>query len=438
MLEYTSIKQLARQMGRSVNELLALSAVNDPFYAGVGHRGKAAEWFAQIWHRFGGEAAHLRRIHYKLVSQAEPIMLPTGRPYQNTENDWTYLCTASLSARYLGFVPFDGLVDRRNDEPMIFARNLRSDPDAERVVSCGLLYDDIDLNVPDFPSLPGYYIDGLDEQDAIQDYIVEVWIEKSTQNDWLVPLCRRRGVNLVVGIGEQSEIRSRELALRSAEYGAPVRILYLSDFDPGGRSMPKAVARKVEFTIAKFGLDVDMQLIPLVLTPEQCNEYALPRTPIKETERRRDKFEAIFGVGATELDALEALHPGEMARLVESEIDNFLDAGLVSKVIKIRNEKVLKLREIENEIEEEHEDEIAELQNRFEAITDMLENWRTDAAELWGEMSDALEQRMPDFSEVEVPRANVRGDTDRFVLFDSTRDYFTQMDYYNLWRGGEE
>jgi len=68
----------------------------------------------------------------------------------------------------------------------------------------------------------------------------------------------------------------------------------------------------------------------------------------------------------------------------------------------------------------------------------MLEHLRTDAAELWGEMSAALEQRMPDFSEVEVPRANVRGDTDRFVLFDSTRDYFTQMDYYNLWRGGEE
>ena len=78
---------------------------------------------------------------------------------------------------------------------------------------------------------------------------------KATQNDWLVPLCQRRGVNLVVGIGEQSETRSRELALRSAKYGAPVRIIYISDFDPGGRSMPKAVARKVEFTIAKFDLE---------------------------------------------------------------------------------------------------------------------------------------------------------------------------------------
>ena len=92
--------------------------------------------------------------------------------------------------------------------------------------------------------------------------------------------------------------------------------------------MPKAVARKVEFTIAKLNLDVDLQLIPLALTPEQCREYRLPRTPIKETERRKDKFESIFGVGATELDALEALLPGELARLLNAELDNWLDTGL--------------------------------------------------------------------------------------------------------------
>ena len=83
--------------------------------------------------------------------------------------------------------------------------------------------------------------------------------------------------------------------------------------------MPKAVARKVEFTIAKFGLDVDLQLIPLVLTPDQCRQYRLPRTPIKDTEKRKDKFEQTFGVGATELDAMEALYPGELAKLAEAQ-----------------------------------------------------------------------------------------------------------------------
>src|SRR5262245_44093283 len=107
--------------------------------------------------------------------------------------------------------------------------------------------------------------------------------------------------------------------MRAAEYELPVRILYLSDFDPGGRSMPKATARKVEFAIAKHDLDVDLQLIPVALSPEQCRQYRLPRTPLKDTERRKNRFEQIFGVGATELDALEALHPGELARLLEAE-----------------------------------------------------------------------------------------------------------------------
>ncbi len=43
MFENESIKVMAKTIGRPVKELLALAAVNDPFYAGVGHRGQGAE-----------------------------------------------------------------------------------------------------------------------------------------------------------------------------------------------------------------------------------------------------------------------------------------------------------------------------------------------------------------------------------------------------------
>jgi hypothetical protein len=326
MLDYTSIKTLAKSIMRPVTDLLALSKVNDPFYAGVGRRGDAAQWFAGIYRDHGGGGVtHLRRIHYRLVSPPDGVrfLLPNGREYQNTENDWGYLCWASLAARYLDLIPFDGLVDKRNDPPLIYAKP--ADPHRKLQADCEIVSKWTSFAKPELPPLPWLYANGFD---VIQDYIVEIWIEKSTQNDWLDPLCRRRGVNLMVGTGEQSETRARELALRSARYKAPVRVLYLSDFDPGGRSMPKAVARKVEFTIHKHDLDVDFQLIPVVLTPEQCRQYNLPRTPIKETERRKDTFEQTFGVGATELDALEALHPGEMARIVGEELDNWLDPVL--------------------------------------------------------------------------------------------------------------
>jgi hypothetical protein len=209
-------------------------------------------------------------------------MLPSGKRYENTESDWNYLCSASLAARYLDLVPFDGLVDRRNAEPLILAKNV--DPDKVFTATCETIGEFAYFDVPEFPYLPTLSVHGFD---VVQGYIVEVWIEKSTQNDWLEPLCRRRGVNLVVGIGEQSEIRSRELAERASQCGAPVRVLYLSDFDPAGRSMPKAVARKVEFAIQKFGFDIDFQLIPVGLTLERCLQYRLPRTPIKKPSAAR-------------------------------------------------------------------------------------------------------------------------------------------------------
>jgi hypothetical protein len=39
-------------------------------------------------------------------------------------------------------------------------------------------------------------------------------------------------------------------------------------------------------------------------------QYRLPRTSIKPSELRKQRFEDTFGTGAVELDALETLHPG--------------------------------------------------------------------------------------------------------------------------------
>jgi hypothetical protein len=318
-----------------------------------------------------------------------------------------------------------------------FAFNPELDPNEERKVWAEVMTDSIDFSSLELPSPPSIGIGGLGDSAVRQDYVVEVWIEKSTQNDWLAPLCQRRHVNLAVGIGEQSEIRSRELAQRAAKYAVPVRVLYLSDLDPGGRSMPMAVARKVEFTIHKFGFDVDFQLIPVGLTPDQCDEYNLPRAPIKEGERRKDKFEEAFGRGATELDALEALHPGEMGRILDAEIDNFLDPTLGQRVAAARREQSGPIVKIEAEIEDKYAVEIEALESELSSIDDQLQEVADRAQELWDKMGKELEEQCPDLSEVEIPRSEAPGGTERFVLFDSKRDYLTQMDAYNAWRTGD-
>ena len=71
------------------------------------------------------------------------------------------------------------------------------------------------------------------------------------------------------------------------ELKKPCRILYVSDFDPAGGGMPVSVARQIEYAIKDHASDMDIKLDPLILTCEQVEEYGLPRTPIKDSDRRK-------------------------------------------------------------------------------------------------------------------------------------------------------
>jgi hypothetical protein len=69
---YDAIKALAKARGVRVADLLVLAEKNDPFYAGSPAQRAKAEWFAELWRRFGyTSGVHLRRVHYRLVSGDE-------------------------------------------------------------------------------------------------------------------------------------------------------------------------------------------------------------------------------------------------------------------------------------------------------------------------------------------------------------------------------
>jgi hypothetical protein len=139
---------------------------------------------------------------------------------------------------------------------------------------------------------------------------------------------------------ESSDTRCQELVDRAQEHGRPVRILYISDFDPAGMSMPVACARKIEHRLRTDHLDLDIEVRPVALTYDQCRQYRLPRTPIKESELRADLFEKRFGEGATELDALEALHPGALRRILVDEIARYYDRSLNARVEKLQTRSI--------------------------------------------------------------------------------------------------
>lgn len=78
MSGYDQVKELSKELGIPIPQLLALARNNDPFFAGAPAQQSKASWFAATWSRFEySRGVHLRRVHYQLVSTG--ATLPDGK-----------------------------------------------------------------------------------------------------------------------------------------------------------------------------------------------------------------------------------------------------------------------------------------------------------------------------------------------------------------------
>ncbi len=434
-MNYEEIKSLAKSMKCRVSELLALSSNNDPFYCGMPAQVEKAKWFAELWQRFGyTSGVHLRRMHYQIVSQNPPVLTVNGLPYENTEKCWDELGKASQAARYLDMVDPENFVDRRNDAPVDnidYETALHADVEAQSNIPA--LWE---MELPAFPDLPQYDL----SLDSPQRYHLELWCEKSTQDDILRPLAMSYHAALQYGLGELSVTLAVEAMRRFEKSKKPVRIFYISDFDPAGWNMPRSMSAKLQYFNMKLGLNLDIRLFPVILTPEQCRAYNLPRTPIKETDRRKSSFELRFGVGATELDALEALYPGELRTVLREELDRYYDRKLSERVWKHEQDVQDVLTEAQERVYDRHRAEIEELESEWQAIRDEFDERISEHSEkrdrIWQTIHDELGEEELSISEDDVPEAEYADERDG-ALFDSSRDYLTQNAIYQAHKGND-
>lgn len=429
---YEEIKQLAKQTGQRVTDLIALASQNDPFYTGTPTDWALGQWFAGLWHAFGyQDKVHIRRVHYQIISQTPPVALPNGKPYENTEECWNLLNLASKAARYLNLVDPGAFTDRRNPDPVVYAA---ADPVAPRIYIAGRLWND-DLQLPAFPELPNYR---LSHYEAAQGYHLELWCEKSTMNDVLVPLCQHYGANLQTGLGELSITATLALASRLQQANKPARILYVSDFDPAGQSMPVAVSRKIEYFVRTLGLDLDVRVFPVVLTLDQVRAYQLPRTPIKETERRRIGFEGRYGEGAVELDALEALYPGTLHAILSEYLNAYYDSTLIERTEAAQAQLEADLQAIWQQVVSYYATDLNALRAAYEALqaefAARMGGYSEQLQALWQAMRTDLAASMPDVTNYPVPEP-VYDEEIGAGLYNSERDYLEQIEAYKRFQG---
>ena len=395
---YKKIKELAKTNNLSVKDLIALAPQNDPFYMGTETEVKRANWFADLWNQAGyTSGVHLRRIHYYAVSR--DILTHDGKPYENTNKHWGYLVLASKNARYLGLVAIESVLDAKNPNPNTYA-----------------YYDNdplVDIATPtlDDPTVNLYGF----EISNTQPYHIEVWCEKSTMNDVLLPICRRFGANLVTFEGETSITACYDVMKRIDQSGGkPTRIFYISDFDPAGKSIPVAMARKVEYMIQYYGKPFEVKVKSLVLTESQVKKYRLPRTPIKSTELRAGKFQQAFGKGAVELDALEALHRGVLGEIVTKAIEKYFSYEAEQEMRQAESDLRQAVKSEIDKITARYTDEIAVLQQMIEEI---------------GEIRIDPHAYLPDQALPDDSKTN-----EVSWLFDTQRDYVDQILMYKKFK----
>lgn len=350
-----------------------------------------AEWFALIT-RDVTDKFHIRRIHYMTLEKPKP----DGNPYKNTVNDSSLLARASEYARYLGLVDMDAVEDHKNEGEVISVDYGMDNPTIDfSIRPRNFTHPEIDIDdVENLFTTEGSSEDIEFDIPSRRPFHLELWIEKSTLNDIVYPIAEKYGMSLNIAGGQFSVTNVKDMFSRIKNLEKPVRIFYLRDFDPSGQTMPTAVARKIEWFIRKQRPEIDLKLFDVALNYAQCVQYQLPRAPMDRNEIYKGNFEKQWGEGATELDALEALHPGELEHILDDTIAPYFDDDL--------GEAISDSEDTENEAFEEY---------RGNILREAVEAKREKLVPLINAYNEIIRQ------------ANVAGENINQLMQDTSGDY---------------
>jgi hypothetical protein len=413
-IEHTSplrllLEETAAAEGIPLKDLTVLAPQNDPFRVDTPARHRDGAWLAMTAQELGlgRRKIHLRGLHYMVIDRPKPDRLR----YTNTDPDWTWLQgDASKAARWLGYIPFDQIVDQRNAPPVV---RIWTPPEPQ-----GRILPGVSLTVPDVEHLiPRVTVDGFT---GTQPYKLVMFGEKSSLEDVLAPIGERYHADLYLPTGEISDTLLYQMAKIGAADGRPMVVLCFSDADPAGWQMPISIGRKLQaFKALQFG-GLEFEVRRVALTPDQVREYGLPITPLKETERRGDRWRAEMGVEQTEIDALAALRPDLLRQIARDAIAPFFDATLDRRVTAARQAWL----------------DAAQAAFESQLDADRLEQIRADATERLSSIQeelDALSDAMWidsdgfDLPDLAVPTAELNGGgVHGLPLLDSRWDFAEQ------------
>ncbi len=174
---------------------------------------------------------------------------------------------------------------------------------------------------------------------AGQSYYVELWVEKQALAGVLEPIANSNHITLMVNKGYSSQSAMYESAQRFRRKtleAKPSVLLYLGDHDPSGEDM----VRDVEERLTLFGVR-NLRVIKVALTMDQIDEYDPPPNPAKVTDSRAKAYIEKYGDSSWEVDSLD---PSVLVKLINDQIEQYLDRDHMESIIEEEKEQVEKIR----------------------------------------------------------------------------------------------
>jgi hypothetical protein len=150
------------------------------------------------------------------------------------------------------------------------------------------------------------------------DAHIEIWLEKDALAGVVHPVTNEYDVPLMVARGFSSLSFLAQSAEDIEAAGTPAFIYHLGDHDPSGRAAGEAIER----TLRELAPGGEIHFERLAVTMAQIAEMALPARPTKHSDSRAARFEAEFGQGSVELDAI---HPEALRAIVRDAIEEHVD-----------------------------------------------------------------------------------------------------------------
>ncbi|MET4483112.1 hypothetical protein [Bradyrhizobium sp. F1.13.3] len=318
--------------GIDLGNLTVLSPRLDPYRLDTKANHNKGQWFRdQMEHAglFRTEATyHNRGIHYAVVSLGDAC-LPSGIPYKNDFDCWTFLQDASNIARWLGYVSFEKVFDARNADPVIRIRSRATRGYKVGLAAQLLMPDDDDL----IPTVAGNW------GDARQAYQLVIYGEKTSLESALGPIAKEYEADLYLPSGEISNTLLAKMAATGAGDGREMVVAVFADCDPSGYQMAISIAHKLRaFRDLHYPNNLSFRVITPALTVEQVKEFGLPHAPLKPTELRAAGWVERYGIEQTEIDAMATLRPDVFDAIARKSLDPYFDHGLAARHAQAKGE----------------------------------------------------------------------------------------------------